>query len=82
MYKLMFYVIIGEQSKISPSDKEVVRQNVLNFVAQVPLLLRLVFLFTRIYSTLPMIVSIWILNISVLINAHLPCASEIYFSLM
>ncbi|CAA3022080.1 importin beta-like SAD2 [Olea europaea subsp. europaea] len=30
----------GEQSKISPSDKEVVRQNVLNFVAQVPLLLR------------------------------------------
>lgn len=71
MYKLMFYVIIGEQSKISPSDKEVVRQNVLNFVAQVPLLLRLVFLFTRIY-----------LNISVLINAHLPCASEIYFSLM
>ncbi|KAL2459824.1 Importin beta-like SAD2 [Forsythia ovata] len=30
----------GEQSKISLSDKEVVRQNILNFVAQVPPLLR------------------------------------------
>lgn len=30
----------GEQSKILPSDKDVVRQNILNFVAQVPQLLR------------------------------------------
>ncbi|KAI3459723.1 hypothetical protein Pfo_016386 [Paulownia fortunei] len=30
----------GEQSKILPEDKEVVRQNILNFVAQVPPLLR------------------------------------------
>ncbi|KAK4387968.1 Importin beta-like SAD2 [Sesamum angolense] len=30
----------GEQSKILPDDKEVVRQNILNFVAQVPPLLR------------------------------------------
>lgn len=30
----------GEQSKILPSDKDVVRQNILNFIAQVPQLLR------------------------------------------
>ncbi|KAL0432978.1 UNVERIFIED_CONTAM: Importin beta-like SAD2 [Sesamum latifolium] len=30
----------GEQSKILPDDKEVVRQNILNFIAQVPPLLR------------------------------------------
>lgn len=33
-------VDVAEQSKIMPSDKELVRQNILIFIAQVPSLLR------------------------------------------
>lgn len=44
MFKFGIYGEIGvdvaEQSKIMPSDKELVRQNILIFIAQVPSLLR------------------------------------------
>ena len=33
-------LILDEQSKISPADKEMVRENILGFVTQVPPLLR------------------------------------------
>lgn len=38
--KLLLHGIVGEQSKILPEDKVVVRENILNFIAQVPPILR------------------------------------------
>lgn len=37
---MLLYMVVGEQSRILPEDKEVVRQNILNFIMQVPPIIR------------------------------------------